>query len=104
LLARAEYWPDRPDQGAVYAQRMREVYGIKRTRESLLRAMRGQFIDGRAYFGGLARVGCPTLLIHGESDDIIPGDSSTGRRRRRLDDRPEHLQLGSRHAQYEHRQ
>jgi pimeloyl-ACP methyl ester carboxylesterase len=72
LLARAEYWPDRPDQGAVYAQRMREVYGIKGTRESLLRAMRGQFIDGRAYFGGLAHVGCPTLLIQGESDDIIP--------------------------------
>jgi pimeloyl-ACP methyl ester carboxylesterase len=72
LLARGEYWPDRPDQGAVYARRMREVYGIKGTRESLLRAMRGQFIDGRAYFGGLAHVGCPTLLIQGESDDIIP--------------------------------
>ena len=72
LLARGDYWPDRPDQGAVYAQRMREVYRIKGTRRSLLRAMRGQFIDGGTYFGGLARVGCPTLLIHGESDDIIP--------------------------------
>ena len=72
LLARAEYWPDRPDQGAVYAQRMREVYGITGTRRSLLRAMRDQFIDGRTYFGGLAHVGCPTLLVQGESDDIIP--------------------------------
>jgi len=72
ILARREYWPDRPDQGAVYAQRMREVYRIKGTRQSLLRAMRGQFTDGRAYFGGLARVVCPTLLVHGDSDDIIP--------------------------------
>ena len=72
LLARAAYWPDRPDQGAVYAQRMREVYGITGTRLSLLRAMRDQFIDGRTYFGGLAHVGCPALLVQGESDDIIP--------------------------------
>ena len=81
LLARAEYWPDRPDQGAVYAQRMREVYRIKGTRRSLLRAMRGQFIDGGTYFGGLARVGCPTLLIHGESDDIIPTRAAQALRR-----------------------
>ena len=81
LLARSEYWPDRPDQGAIYAQRMREVYRIKGTRQSLLRAMRGQFIDGGAYFGGLARVGCPTLLIHGESDDIIPTRAAQALRR-----------------------
>ena len=81
LLARGDYWPDRPDQGAVYAQRMREVYRIKGTRRSLLRAMRGQFIDGGTYFRGLARVGCPTLLIHGESDDIIPTRAAQALRR-----------------------
>src|SRR5262245_18792145 len=48
LLARAEYWPDRPDQGAVYAQRMREVYAIRGTRRRLLRSLRGTFIDDGA--------------------------------------------------------
>ena len=43
--------------------------------------MRGQFIDGGAYFGGLAHVGCPTLLVHGESDDIIPTRAAQALRR-----------------------
>jgi pimeloyl-ACP methyl ester carboxylesterase len=72
ILARSEYWPERSDQGALYAERLREVYRIGGTRRHLLRAIRGQFLDGRAYFGGLSRVQCPVLLVHGASDDIIP--------------------------------
>ena len=72
ILARADYWPERPEQGALYAERLRQVYRIAGTRRSLLRALRGQFVDARTYFGGIASVECPALLVHGDSDDIIP--------------------------------
>jgi 2-hydroxymuconate-semialdehyde hydrolase len=73
ILARSEYWPERPDQPALYAERLRAVYRIRGTRRHLLRAIRGQFFrDGLTYLGAMSRVRCPTLLVHGGSDDIIP--------------------------------
>ena len=73
LLARSAYWPERPDQGAPYAERLRQVYRITGTRRHLLRAIRGQFFGGgRAYLGAVRRIECPTLLVHGGADAIIP--------------------------------
>ena len=72
ILARSEYWPERPDQPAPYAERLRAVYRIRGTRRDLLRAIRGQLFGGAAYFTALSKVQCPTLLVHGRSDDIIP--------------------------------
>jgi pimeloyl-ACP methyl ester carboxylesterase len=82
LLARSEYWPDRPDQGPLYAERLRAVYRIKGTRRNLLRAIRGQFFrDGLAYLRAPSRVQCPTLLVHGGADDIIPVRAAASLRR-----------------------
>jgi len=72
ILGRADYWPQRPDQPPSYAARLRQVYRIVGTRRHLLRAIRGQFLQPGEYFRALSRVECPTLLIHGAADDIIP--------------------------------
>jgi 2-hydroxymuconate-semialdehyde hydrolase len=81
LLGRGEYWPERPDQPPLYGERLRQVYRIKGTRRHLLKAIRGQFLDGRAYFGALRQVSCPTLLVHGSADDIIPLRAAASLRR-----------------------
>ena len=81
ILARSEYWPDRPDQPAEYGSRLREVYRIKGTRRHLLKAIRAQFLDGREYFRALSHVTCPTLLVHGSADDIIPLRAAASLRR-----------------------
>jgi pimeloyl-ACP methyl ester carboxylesterase len=72
MLSRVEYWPDRPDQGERYAERLRHVYRIKGTRRHLMKAMRGQFLHPRSYFQALSKIECPVLLVHGANDDIIP--------------------------------
>jgi len=72
MLRRVAYWPDRPDQGERYAERLRQVYRIRGTRRHLLKAMRGQFLRPRQYFHALSNIGCPTLILHGANDDIIP--------------------------------
>jgi 2-hydroxymuconate-semialdehyde hydrolase len=81
ILGRSAYWPERPDQPTRYAERMRQVYGIRGTRQHLLRAIRGQFLDGREYFRGLSQVQCPVLLVHGSADDIIPVRAAAALRR-----------------------
>ena len=73
ILARCDYWPERPDQPARYAERLRVVYRIRGTRRNLLRAIRGQFFrDGLTYLRAMSQVQCPTLFVHGGADDIIP--------------------------------
>ena len=72
LVNRRGYWPDRPDQGTRYSERLRDVYRIKGTRRDLAAIVRSQFFDGRNYFRALSSVTCPTLLIHGGADRIIP--------------------------------
>jgi pimeloyl-ACP methyl ester carboxylesterase len=72
LVDRRGYWPNRPDQGDRYAERLRDVYRIEGTRRDLAAAIRGQFLDSRNYFRSIAAVACPTLLIHGGADRIIP--------------------------------
>ncbi|MGZ7086508.1 MAG: alpha/beta fold hydrolase [Ilumatobacteraceae bacterium] len=72
LVDRRGYWPDRPDQGVAYWTRLRDVYRIEGTRKDLAAIVRGQFLDGRNYFRSIANVRCPTLLIHGGADRIIP--------------------------------
>jgi pimeloyl-ACP methyl ester carboxylesterase len=73
ILAHSDYWPQRPDQPALYAERLRAVYRIRGTRQNLLRAIRGEFFrDGLTYLRAMSRVQCPTLLVHGAADDIIP--------------------------------
>jgi pimeloyl-ACP methyl ester carboxylesterase len=72
LLSRGEYWPERPDQPAEYAERLRLVYRIAGTRRHLLRAVRSQFLHPRGYFRALSNIQCPVLLVHGANDDIIP--------------------------------
>jgi pimeloyl-ACP methyl ester carboxylesterase len=82
ILARSEYWPERPDQPALYAARLREVYRIRGTRRNLLRAIPGEFFrDGLTYFRAVSRVQCPTLLVHGAADDIIPVRAAASLRR-----------------------
>jgi len=72
LVNRRGYWPDRPEQGSAYATRLRDVYRIEGTRDDLAAIVRGQFLDGRNYFRSIAATRCPTLLIHGGADRIIP--------------------------------
>jgi pimeloyl-ACP methyl ester carboxylesterase len=72
LANRRGYWPARPDQGRAYEERLRAVYRVEGTRRDLAAFIRGQFVDGRSYFAALARVECPTLLVHGANDHIIP--------------------------------
>jgi 2-hydroxymuconate-semialdehyde hydrolase len=82
ILAHSDYWPERPDQPALYAERLRAVYRIRGTRRNLLRAIRGQFIrDGLTYLRAMSRVQCPTLLVHGAADDIIPVRAAASLRR-----------------------
>lgn len=82
ILARSDYWPERPDQPALYGERLRAVYRIRGTRQNLLRAIRGQFFrDGLTYLGAMSRVQCPTLLVHGGADDIIPIRAAASLRR-----------------------
>ncbi len=82
ILARSEYWPERPDQPATYAERLRTVYRIRGTRRHLLRAMRGQFFrDGLTYLRAMSRVQCPVLFVHGAADDIIPVRAAASLRR-----------------------
>ena len=82
ILAHSEYWPERPDQGALYDERLRAVYRIRGTRQNLLRAIRGQFFrDGLTYLSAMSRVQCPTLLVHGGADDIIPIRAAASLRR-----------------------
>jgi pimeloyl-ACP methyl ester carboxylesterase len=82
ILGRSDYWPERPDQPPQYGERLREVYRIKGTRTHLLKAIRGQFLDGWLYFHALSRVACPTLLVHGSADAIIPLGAATALERR----------------------
>ncbi len=72
LVNRHGYWPVRLDQGATYEERLRAVYRVRGTRRDLAAVIRGQFLDGRSYFAALDRVRCPTLLVHGSEDRIIP--------------------------------
>jgi 2-hydroxymuconate-semialdehyde hydrolase len=81
ILGRSEYWPERPDQPAQYRERLRQVYRITRTRRHLLKAIRAQFLDGREYFRALSHVTCPTLLVHGTADNIIPLRAAASLRR-----------------------
>jgi pimeloyl-ACP methyl ester carboxylesterase len=82
ILGRSDYWPERPDQPAAYGERLSEVYRIKGTRRHLLRGMRAQVFDAWLYFDALSRVACPTLLVHGSADDIIPLWAATAVQRR----------------------
>jgi pimeloyl-ACP methyl ester carboxylesterase len=72
LVNRRGYWPSRPDQGKTYEQRLTAVYRIEGTRRALAAFIRGQFLDGRSYFAAIERINCPTLLVHGGDDRIIP--------------------------------
>ena len=82
ILSRSDYWPERPDQPALYAERLRAVYRIRGTRRNLLRAIRGEFLrDGLTYFRAVSQVQCPTLLVHGAADDIIPLRAAASLRR-----------------------
>src|SRR5262249_8242578 len=81
ILGRTDYWPERPDQPPQYAERLRKVYKIKGTRRHLLRAIRGQFLHPREYFGALSKVECPTLFVHGGADAIIPVTAAASLRR-----------------------
>lgn len=82
ILARSEYWPERPDQPALYGERLRAVFRIRGTRRNLLRAIRGEFLrDGLTYIRTASRVRCPTLLVHGAADDIIPIKAAASLRR-----------------------
>jgi pimeloyl-ACP methyl ester carboxylesterase len=81
ILGRSEYWPERPDQPPQSRERLRQVYRIRGTRRHLLKAIRSQFLDGRVYFGALSHLACPTLLVHGSADDIIPLRAAASLRR-----------------------
>lgn len=72
LVNRRGYWPPRPDQGLAYEERLRAVYRVRHTRRDLAALIRGQFLDGRRYFAALGDIRCPTLLVHGAQDHIIP--------------------------------